>query len=794
MKRRWVFRCAALFLPILLLLFLELALRVFGRGYESSFFLRAHIDGREVLTENAKFGWRFFPPSIARTPEPVVLPPRKEPGTCRIFILGESAAMGDPDPAVGLPRMLHAMLATKFPQKKFEVVNVAMTAINSHVIREIAKECAGLEGDFWIVYAGNNEVVGPFGGGTVFGPQVPPLPWIRFTLWLKTTRVGQLLTDARARRDLEWEGMEMFLKQQVRHDDPRLAKVHANFQENLSDVVRYGTRSGAHVIVSTVAVNLRDCPPFASQQRRALNLSERMRWQQLWTNALAAESNGQWTEAAASFAEAEKVAGVTSTHAELRFHLARCAEAAREPARAATEFNRAKEFDTLRFRADDALNATIRQQTNASMIFVDAARQLASASSNGVPGAELFYEHVHFTFDGNYSLARLFFDEIVRRLPPEMQREGGAGVPTREQCAERLCWNEWKQREVFSEVRSRLQQPPFSAQFGQQVRDAGWARRIETLSGALTPERLRTIRAEYAAALARVPNDWVLHEDYAKFLGEFHDYTNALAHWRAVTRLLPHDAMPYFYVGSTCDELGMSNDAIVAFREALRRDADMVEAHSALGLALAGKGRVEAGKRELQRAIQIRPRYTQARVNLGVLFAKQGKVADARAQYDAVLRIEPENAAAHLNLGKLASLEGNKAAAQQHYRAALRSEPRNAVAHFNLGNLLNESASPEAIEHFRAAVAADPRFADAHFNLAVNLAEANNTREALQHFAEYVKLEPSSAEGHFNYGVALAKSRRFAEAVQEFRETLRLDPKNDKARTFLDQASAAARQ
>ena len=44
-----------------------------------------------------------------------------------------------------------------------------------------------------MIYMGNNEVVGPFGAGTVFGPQAPPLPLIRGSLALKSTRTGQLL-------------------------------------------------------------------------------------------------------------------------------------------------------------------------------------------------------------------------------------------------------------------------------------------------------------------------------------------------------------------------------------------------------------------------------------------------------------------------------------------------------------------------------------------------------------------------------------------------------------------------
>ena len=50
--------------------------------------------------------------------------------------------MGDPEPAFGAGRYLEALLRERFPARKFEVVNVAITAINSHVIRAIARDCA----------------------------------------------------------------------------------------------------------------------------------------------------------------------------------------------------------------------------------------------------------------------------------------------------------------------------------------------------------------------------------------------------------------------------------------------------------------------------------------------------------------------------------------------------------------------------------------------------------------------------------------------------------------------------
>ncbi len=732
---------------------------------------------------------------MARTPEPVIFNARKEPGTCRIFVFGESAAMGDPDPAVGLPRMLQAMLEAKFPQKKFEVINVAMTAINSHVMREIAKDCARLDGDFWIVYAGNNEVVGPFGGGTVFGPQVPPLGWIRFTTWFKTTRIGQLLSSLRPPVSGDWEGMEMFLKQQVRHDDPRLPKVYANFRANLSDVVNLGVRSGAKVIVSTVAVNLRDCPPFASQHRRALNASERIKWNERWANATSNEISGAWSVARTNFIEADKIIGGNDSHAELRYHLSRCAEAAGQWDEARREFNAAKEFDTLRFRADDALNGITRSFSNAPVRLIDAAEHLSRLGSNGVPGRELFYEHVHFTFDGNYALARLFFDEIVSQLQPEFAAATRVNTPSRDEMAQRLCWNEWLQREIYIEMRNRIRQSPFATQFGHEKRDQEWDERVVTTVNAMTEDKLREMNVQYTQAIIRAPRDWVLREKYAGLLGKFGAHTNAIEQWREVMRLLPHDGAAYYYVGSETESaggLGAASNAIAWYREALRRDPNMVEANTAIGGLLFYSEHRQAGLRELRRAIQVRPRFIHGRIILGQALGDDGKFVEAREQFEVALRLDSNSIPAHLNLGKLLSSSGDKAGAAEHYREALRIEPRNVIAHFNLANVLTESAPVEAIDHYRAAVTIDPKFADAHYSLALELSKTSNGHESLPHFAEYVKLKPDDVNGHLNYGVALAKMRQFTDAAREFRETLRLDPSNARAREFLEKANAAA--
>ena len=271
-RRLWFFRLAALLLLPVLIGVLEISLRLGGYGFDPHFFKPLKIGGENFLVQNDDFSFRFFPRETARNPGVLRMRSQKPPGTLRIFILGESAAMGDPEPAFGAARFMEMQLRGKFPGAKFEIVNVAFTAINSHVIVPIARECARHDGDFWIVYMGNNEMVGPFGAATVFGKQAPPLPYVRLVTAVQKTRTGQLGTElARKFRHSKapataWGGMQMFLNNQIAPDSPLKENVYRNFEKNLDDILNTGTGSGAKVLLNTVAVNLKDCPPFASLQ------------------------------------------------------------------------------------------------------------------------------------------------------------------------------------------------------------------------------------------------------------------------------------------------------------------------------------------------------------------------------------------------------------------------------------------------------------------------------------------------------------------------------------------------
>jgi hypothetical protein len=427
--RKWVFRFIALVvLPLLLLGGLEVDLRLSGYGYSTSFFEKIRVGEKDFLVDNENFSMRFFPPQLARWSGPVMMEARKPANTYRIFILGESAARGEPEPSYAASRYLEVLLNERFRNTHFEVVNLGITAINSHVILPIARDCAKADGDLWIIYMGNNEMVGPFGAATVFGARAPPLGFVRLNLAIQKTRMGQLLMDLGRKlngksSNTSWGGMKMFVGNQLPADDPRKEVVYENFERNLNDIVKAGLNSGAKILLNTVAVNLKDCPPFAALVNTNLSVTERTQFDKIYSEACSAEVQTNDAEAAQEFEQAAKL---SPQFAELQYRWGECLLVLTNFAGAREHFKKACDDDALPFRADsrinDAIQKTAQQYAGDNLVFFDAAAAMAANTSNGICGRETFYEHVHLNFDGNFHLGRAWAEQVEKMLPAGISR------------------------------------------------------------------------------------------------------------------------------------------------------------------------------------------------------------------------------------------------------------------------------------------------------------------------------------------------------------------------------------
>ncbi len=692
---------------------LEVGLRLAGYGYDPQFFKRLKIGGEDFFVQNEDFSFRFFPKALVRNPGPLRFPVQKPPGTFRIFILGESAAMGDPAPSFAPSRYLEMLLREKFPDRKFEVINVAFTAINSHVIVPIARECAAHEGDLWIIYMGNNEMVGPFGAGTVFGRQAPSLPYVRLVTALQRLRTGQWLAElgrkwtVRGEPVTAWGGMGMFLHNQIAPDSPLKETVYRNFQKNLDDIVRLGIDSGAKVLLNTVAVNLKDCPPFASITNRLLSPADRAQFDALYGNGVLAAVKPDFTAATELF---ERAAGLDAQSAELQFHWGKCLLAQSNVARAREHFQLACNNDALPFRADSRINAAIRAEREkigtGNLMLFESAAALAAGNREGLCGQETFFEHVHFDLDARYQLGRAWAEQIEPLLP----RNTNAWV-SQAVCEQLLGLSAWNRAQVIHFADERMQLPPLSSQANNGPRRAVLESRINQLRTQMNADHAAETRKGFLKLLEQRQDDFLLHQNFAVFLELVGDARDATREWQRYLELVPQDSLGYYQAGRL----------------------------------LIVQQRYTEAEPLLRRALAIRPSRTDARIELGNALALQQKYPDALTSYDAALKQEPQNPQTLLRRGKVLAHLNRHADAIDSYRAAIRFDPADSLSHHELALELVAAREPAAAgKEFAEAARLNTNSVAARFDYGTWLLRQNQWVDAQREFEAVIRLEPGN--------------------------------------------------
>ena len=86
-------------------------------------------------------------------------------------------------------------------------------------------------------------------------------------------------------------------------------------------------------------------------------------------------------------------------------------------------------------------------------------------------------------------------------------------------------------------------------------------------------------------------------------------------------KIAPGDPLLWYQLGVTQSAAEHDAAAIAVFEMAASLDPDFIEAHNALGAALAARGDLDRAEKELLRALQLNPDFPEALGNLGHLLA-----------------------------------------------------------------------------------------------------------------------------------------------------------------------------
>lgn len=586
-------------IPLLFFVLLEGILRLAGVGTHFDYFNEIEINDEVYFQENINFADQFYPPSLNVGPLQNTFIKKPSDDRLRVFVLGGSAAMGFPHKNHGVDRLLAAQLNALFPDNDVEVINTAMTSVNSHVVHQVAETLPADSADFAVILMGNNEVVGPYGPGTFNQNFLSSLTAIRTLQALKRTRLWQWLdntfqevqaTDAKA--DLEWQGMQMFVENGVAESDPRMDDVYEHFDANLRDIIDVLSDKGMHVILSTVPVNLRHSAPFLSIENESLAAEQREQVSVLRERATAQSRNQKWEAAATRWRE---VIALDPGHADSHFQLATSLERQGNHIDARRHFERALDLDALRFRADTHINARIeavaKDYPDSAISFVDSAAAFDHASAPLAPGWESLVEHVHYTFAGNDILARVF----ARAIATHVEGERPTGVLNSKQVAERVGYPNHETIENIQNLQGMAEQPPFPGQSNYQDYLAHMAVELSKIKGQVGEPKDVVRRRQ--KVLTEGTADWKVHFEMAALAKYLKNKQAQYYHLTTLNKVYPHNRESQMNLATLLSQDGRWAEAIPVLERSLSytrgREQQVVETLGWLGTAKLRVGETE---------------------------------------------------------------------------------------------------------------------------------------------------------------------------------------------------------
>ena len=386
---KWFYLVLVL-LPILFLFFLELGLSMFNYGRTYDQWVTA---GEGKLTLNPEIAYRYFyttekVPSAGNN----IFDEIKKDNCFRVFVMGGSSAAGFPFPPNGsFAKYIQKRLHILYPNKTIEVVNIAMSAINSYSLRDMLPGVIDQKPDLIIFYAGHNEYYGALGVGSM--ESIGDTRFIVNTvLWLNRFKTFELLRDI-------IKSISGIFSKPIQTDATLMARmsqeqlIHYNsesfysgieqFEGNLNDMLEITRDADIPVLLGTLVSNLKDQKPFSSVD----------------------DTHYQSAAEIFNFAIDElNIGNRISADSLFRF---------------------AKDLDALRWRAPERMNEVINElggKYDYPVVKLDSI--FDEISPDNVVGDNLITDHLHPNLKGYQIIGKAYFDKgIEAGFFPEKDRQ-----------------------------------------------------------------------------------------------------------------------------------------------------------------------------------------------------------------------------------------------------------------------------------------------------------------------------------------------------------------------------------
>jgi tetratricopeptide (TPR) repeat protein len=383
-KKLLLFKWLSILVPFLFLILMEIILRIFSYGHNTDLFVK-YPPNENYLVMNYYASDKFFPDTLDATKgNQEIFAINKAHNTFRIFVLGESTTLGFPfRPNGSFHRWLQYRLMHMYPDKNFEVINISLTAVNSYTVLDFGKQLAQYQPDAILIYTGHNEYYGALGVGST--TYVGSNRFLLQTLVkLRELKVVQLFNNfikkvagvfaKKPTGDRQSLMQDMAARQHIKYGSADYQSGINQFDENMTELCRTLNDEKIPVFLSNVVSNEKDLSPFISEGDGPGSAN--------WNY-----KQGQLAYKDSSFDKAKQY------------------------------FDKARELDELRFRAPEAINASINKITSQFpyVHLVDSKSIFEKYSPHGIIGSETIEEHVHPDLLGYAIMSEAFYQAMEKQ-------------------------------------------------------------------------------------------------------------------------------------------------------------------------------------------------------------------------------------------------------------------------------------------------------------------------------------------------------------------------------------------
>ena len=341
--------------------------------------------------------------------EPSALP------TYRVVVAGASTVQGFPHPRrLAAAAFLEAMLQDALPDHQVEVFNLGITSIASFAVAQTLADALPLiKPDAVVVYTGHNEFYGIYGSHQEHRTHLYNTLHYNLMRWRIPQLLGGLVDALRPDGNASRNLLESLGERgQVPLASRRRRLAREDLETNLRRIIALCRSNETPLVLCTLVSNDVGFAPAASgtPPLTGVPLSQ---WQTWVDSAATVLTASKITPAEGGLAALERAAALWSDSAWLWYLQGRALSQQGKLQEAFAAFVRARDLDTMPWRAPSTYNEVIRSLADAEdVLLADVERAFLHASPPQGIGWELMSDYVHPSVDGQILMARTMLGSL----------------------------------------------------------------------------------------------------------------------------------------------------------------------------------------------------------------------------------------------------------------------------------------------------------------------------------------------------------------------------------------------